>query len=190
MSSAIEPQSLSCEPKNKATTSPDTGESAPLEATPCRGGVNFSIFSRHASRVELLLFDQDDDAKPARLIPFDPFLNGTYFYWHVFVPRLIMGQIYAYRIGGPFDPVNGLRFDSEKVLLDSYGKGVTVPKGYSREAAASVGDNTAGAMKSLLVDPSLYDWEGDAPLRQPSSRTIVYGNACPRFYPSSELQYC
>jgi len=151
-----------------------TGESAPLGATPCKGGVNFSIFSRHASLVELLLFDRVDDAQPARVIRFDPFINRTYFYWHVFVPSLKVGQIYAYRVGGAFDPSNGLRFDADKVLLDPYSKGVAIPRGYSRNAAARSGSNAATAMKSLVIDPSVYDWDGDLPLRHPSSRTIVY----------------
>ena len=67
-----------------------------------------------------------------------------------------------------------MRFDRAKVLLDPYGHGVVVPKGYSREAASREGDNTATAMKSVVVDPSAYDWEGDAPLKRPSARTIVY----------------
>jgi glycogen operon protein len=84
------------------------------------------------------------------------------------------GQIYAYRADGPYDPENGQRFDSAKVLLDPYGRGVVVPKRYSRDAAHREGDNTATAMKSLLVDPSTYDWEGDEPLNRHSSRTIIY----------------
>jgi glycogen operon protein len=154
--------------------SSEAGESAPLGATPSPGGVNFSIFSRHASHVELLLFDREDDAQPTRVIPFDPSTNRTYFYWHVFVPGLKAGQIYAYRIGGPFDPANGLRFDSDKVLLDPYAKGVVVPNAYSRNAAARPDDNAATAMKSLVIDPAAYDWEGDLPLHRPSSQTIVY----------------
>jgi glycogen operon protein len=90
------------------------------------------------------------------------------------VPGLKVGQIYAYRIGGPFDPANGLRFDSEKVLLDPYSKGIAVPRAYSRNAAARAGDNAATAMKSIVLDPAVYDWEGDSPLRRPASRTIVY----------------
>jgi len=174
MSSVIEPQSLACEPTSKAKISTDAGESAPLGATPCQDGVNFSIFSRYASRVELLLFDREDDAQPARVIRFDPFKNRTYYYWHVFVPGLKAGQIYAYRIGGPFDPANGLRFDSDKVLLDPYSKGVAVPRRYNRYAAARAGDTAATAMKSVVIDPVAYDWEGDQPLRHASSRTIVY----------------
>jgi isoamylase len=158
----------------KAELPTDAGGSAPLGATPCPGGVNFSIFSRRASHVELLLFDREEDTQPARVIQFDPSTNRTYFYWHVFVPGLQAGQIYAYRIAGPFDPENGLRFDSDKVLLDPYSKGVAVPRAYSRDAAARAGDTAATAMKSVVIDPSVYDWEGDVPLRHPASRTIVY----------------
>ena len=150
------------------------GQSAPLGSTVRQGGVNFSIFSRKASRVELLLFDRDDDARPQRVIPIDPATNRTYHYWHVFVPGVKSGQIYGYRIHGPFDPVNGLRFDPNKILLDPYGRGVVVPENYDRDAASKGGDNTATAMKSAVVDLSAYDWEGDEPLRRPSTQTIVY----------------
>jgi glycogen operon protein len=151
-----------------------TGKSAPIGATPSDGGVNFSLFSRHASGVELLLFDREDDARPACVIQLHPFTNRTYHYWHVFVPDLQPGQIYGYRVEGPFDPSSGMRFDATKVLLDPYGRGVTVPAHYSREAAARGGDDAAIAMKSVVIDPYAYDWEGDLPLRKPSSRTIVY----------------
>jgi glycogen operon protein len=174
MSSAIETQFKLTDTNNKARISTVTGESSPLGATPCQGGVNFSIFSRHAFYVDLLLFDREDDAREARLVRLDPRANRTYYYWHVFVPDLQPGQIYAYRVAGPVDPANGLRFDPAKVLLDPYGRGVTVPKNYSRETAASTGDNAATAMKSVVMDPGTYDWEGDTPLRRPSSRTIVY----------------
>jgi isoamylase len=73
------------------------GTSSPLGATPCRDGVNFSVFSKHATGVELLLFDRVDDAKAARVIRIDPAANRTYHYWHVFVPGVIAGQIYGYR---------------------------------------------------------------------------------------------
>jgi isoamylase len=136
--------------------------------------VNFSLFSRHASRVELLLFDDVEDARPARVIAIDPAANRTYHYWHALVPGVKAGQLYGYRVSGPSAPAQGLRFDPEKVLLDPYGRGVVVPKNYSRDAARRPGDNAATAMKSVVVDPSAYDWEGDAPLGLPLSRTIVY----------------
>ena len=152
----------------------DTGQSAPLGSTVYERGVNFSLFSRNASSVELLLFDQGEDARPQRVIHIDPATNRTYHYWHVFVPGVRPGQIYGYRVHGPFDAAKGLRFDPGKILLDPYGRGIVVPKNYDREAASKSGDNTATAMKSVVVDPRAYDWEGDKPLGRPSTQTIVY----------------
>ncbi len=150
------------------------GRSYPLGATNLPGGVNFSVFSRNATAMELVLFDREDDPRPARVIPIDPAMNRTYHYWHVFVPGVQPGQLYGYRVRGPFDPASGMRFDPTKVLLDPYGRGVVVPKQYSRDAARLEGDNAAAAMKSVVGDPHAYDWEGDMPLRRPSSRTIIY----------------
>jgi isoamylase len=152
----------------------EEGSSSPLGATPSPNGVNFSVFSRHATGVQLLLFDGIDDARPARVVRLDPAANRTYHYWHVFVPNVQPGQLYGYRAEGPFEPSRGMRFDSAKVLLDPYGRGVMVPGTYGRAAARLPGDNTGTAMKSVVVDVSAYDWEGDAPLRRPSSQTIVY----------------
>jgi len=150
------------------------GQSYPLGATILPDGVNFSLFSRSASAVELLLFDREDDARPSRVIPIDPAANRTYHYWHVFVSGLLPGQIYGYRVHGRWDPANGMRLDPTKVLLDPYGRSVVVPKNYSREAIRTKNENTVAAMKSVVVDSHAYDWEGDAPLRRPSSRTIIY----------------
>src|SRR5262245_41080845 len=150
------------------------GTPAPLGATPSVAGVSFSVFSRYATGVELLLFDAADAQRPARTIAFDPATNRSYHYWHAFVPDVRPGQLYGYRVAGPFDPARGLRFDREKVLLDPYARGVVVPEAYRREAASAPGDDAAIAMKSVVMDPGAYDWEGDAPLRRPAARTIVY----------------
>ena len=147
--------------------------SDPLGATIVDGGVNFSLFSRVATGVELLLFDRVDDATASRVIPISA-TDRSYHYWHTVVPGIKPGQIYGYRVDGPNAPEKGLRFDSNKVLLDPYGKGVVVPNNYDRWAACQPGDNSATSMKSLVVDPSKYDWEGDLPLQLPSSRTIIY----------------
>jgi isoamylase len=124
--------------------------------------------------MELVLFDREDDGRPSRVITIDPRAGRTYHYWHVFVPGLKAGQLYGYRAQGPFDPAKGLRFDPGKVLLDPYGRGVAVPGQYSREAAMKPGDNAGTAMKSVVVDPDSYDWEGDMPLERPCARTIIY----------------
>jgi isoamylase len=150
------------------------GRASPLGATWSEDGVNFSLFSRHATGVTLLFFDAVDDARPSRVVRLDPAVNRTYFYWHAFVPGIRPGQLYGYRVEGPFDPPTGMRFDPSKVLLDPYGRGVMVPPGYDRAAAVRAGDNAATAMKSVVVDCDAYDWEGDAPLRRPSAHTIVY----------------
>jgi len=152
----------------------ENGWSFPLGATPYPQGVNFSVFSRGATGVELLFFDGVDDSRPARVIPIDPSSNRMYHYWHVFVPGVQPGQIYGYRVDGPSDPAKGMRFDPGKVLLDPYGRGVVVPKSYTRSAAHDKGDNSGSAMKSVVVDSRAYDWEGDKPLKRPSSQTIVY----------------
>jgi isoamylase len=151
-----------------------TGKPSPLGATPCREGVNFSLYSKHATGVELLLFDHDDQAEASRVIGLNPSVNRTYHYWHVFVPGLTAGQLYGYRVHGPFEPARGMRFDPTKVLLDPYGRSVVVPERYDRDAARRSGANTATAMKSVVVNPSLYDWEDDVPLRRPSAQTVVY----------------
>ncbi len=146
----------------------------PVGATVCDGGTNFCLYSRSATGVELLFFDHEDDDKPARVERIDPSTNRTYHYWHTFVPGVTTGQIYAYRVQGPIAPERGLRFDPDKVLLDPYGRCVVVPRRYSREAAEQPGSNVGMAMKSVVIDPSGYDWEGDTPLGHPSSRTIIY----------------
>ncbi len=156
------------------TEASNRGRAFPLGATVRADGANFSLYSRSATGVELLLFDRDDDAVPARIIPLDPSINRTYHYWHVHVPGVAPGQIYGYRVHGPFDASRGMRFDPAKLLIDPYARAVAVPRNYSREAACNPGETVATAMKSVVLDPSAYDWEGDAPLRTPSSRTIIY----------------
>jgi isoamylase len=157
-----------------ATAASNTGRSFPLGATVLGEGVNFSVYSRQASRVDLLLFDDPAATLPARVIELDPRTHRTYHYWHVFVPGIRPGQIYAYRADGPFDPARGLRFDPTKALLDPYARAVIVPDGYSRHAASQYGQNNALAMKSVVVNPDLYDWEGDTQLRRPFAMTVIY----------------
>jgi isoamylase len=163
------------------------GRSFPLGATLCDGGVNFSVFSKHSTGVELCLFDRVDDARPARVISLDPRTHRTYHYWHVFVPDIAPGQLYAFRVHGLHDPANGLRFDASKMLLDPYGKCVARPAGYRRAAACEAGDNAPTAFKSVVVDLGAYDWEGDAPPRRPFERTVIYEMHIGRFtrHPSS-----
>ena len=136
--------------------------------------MNFSVYSKSASLIELLLFDQEAAPKPSRVIPLDPARHRTYQYWHAFVPGLKPGQIYGFRASGSPAPAEGIRIAPDKVLLDPYGLAVAVPPGYSRQAAAEPGDNTRSAMKSIVADPGAYDWEGDEPLRRPWVETVIY----------------
>src|SRR5262245_14882593 len=153
---------------------PTPGKPYPLGATLLDGGVNFSVFSRNATGMDLLFFDRVDDRQPSHTIRFNPGVNRTYHYWHLFVPGVGSGQIYGFRAQGPFDPSQGMRFDSSKVLLDPYGRGVVIPAQYTRDAVHRPGDDAGTAMKSIVIDCSEYDWEGDVPRRRPASKTIVY----------------
>src|SRR5262249_32746585 len=137
-----------------------SGASAPLGATVRDGGVNFSVFSKDAELVELLLFNDGNAIRPAEVIPLAGDQHRTFHYWHVFVPGLQPGQVSAYRAHGPFAPDRGCRFDAQKVLVDPYGLAVAVPDRYDRRAAAQPGDNASTAMKSVVADPNRYDWEG------------------------------
>ena len=150
------------------------GTATPIGATATPSGVNFSVYADKAEAVELLLFDSADDLQPAQVFRLNPRQHRTYHYWHVFVSGIRAGQLYAYRAIGPNAPERGLCYDADKVLLDPYGRAVAVPAAYSREAARVPGDNAATAMKSVVVDSSAYDWEGDRPLRLPIPQTVVY----------------
>ena len=164
-------------PQPAARRAPPTAEvvaSSPLGASLLPHGVNFSVFSRDAEGLDLLLFDAADDARPSRVVPFDPRKNRTDHYWHAFVPGLGAGQIYAYRASGPMDPAQGLRFDARRVLLDPYGKAMVIPKGYDRSALAHAPEQVAISPKSVVTERRLYDWEGDKRLRRPFSHTVIY----------------
>src|SRR4051812_19176931 len=150
------------------------GRSFPLGATLDRTGTNFSLFAKSSRAAQLLLFDSADAPAPSRVIDLDPRANRTYHYWHTFVPGVAAGQLYAYRISGPFDPERGLRFDPSKVLLDPYGKCIARPAARTGDAARRPGDNIATALRSVVIDPAGYDWEGDAPIRRPFAKTVLY----------------
>ncbi len=145
-----------------------------LGATPQADGVNFNLFSYHASGVELLLFDHPDADQPAAVLQLDPEINRTGSYWHIFVPGLKPGQLYGYRLKGPYEPERGLRFDPSKLLLDPYARAV-VDDPYDRSIAAQYGlENLASSMKGVVVDTATYDWEGDQPLRRSFNDAAIY----------------
>ena len=151
-----------------------SGQSFPLGATVYPDGVNFNIYSKSATAVDLLLFDAVYDPRPSHVIPLDRQKNRTFHYWHAFLTGIKPGQIYAYRAHGTNAPSRGLRFDADKILLDPYGKGIAMPARYDRDAAANPADNTPYAMKSVVVETGAYNWEGDVPLKRPFSGTIIY----------------
>lgn len=94
------------------------GVPLPMRTHEYRGGVNFAFFSRHASCVRLELFDLPEDATPARIVDLDPARNRTGDMWHVWVEGIRSGQLYAYRVDGPYQPWKGHRFNFCKPLLD------------------------------------------------------------------------
>lgn len=151
-----------------------SGDPSPLGATVMNGGVNFSIFSQRATAVELLLFEHFDDHQPYQIFSFHPVHNKTFFYWHIFIEGVSESQIYAFRVDGPFDPYQGHRFNRNKVLIEPYSRGVVYSKNYSRDDAIHPHSNVASAMKSLVVDPSRYNWEGVNSPDVPMIDTIIY----------------
>jgi isoamylase len=155
-------------------TSVTAGRSWPLGATLVDGGVNFSVWSRHATAVDLCFFDAAEDARPSQVIRLDPATHRTYHYWHAQVAGALAGQLYGWRVHGPFDPARGYRFDGQKLLVDPYGRALAVPSTYDRLAGARRGDNLGKAMKSVVADLSLYDWEGDRPLRRKTPHAVIY----------------
>jgi isoamylase len=145
------------------------GSRFPLGPTVQRQGVNFSIYSRDATRMSLLLFDHPADPNPARVIDLDPRIHRTYHYWHVFVAGVDHGQAYAWQADGLWAPERGLRFDPRNVLLDPYARGVVVPAGFRRGTPSG-----PATLQSVVIDTDRYDWEGDAPLQLPLGRTVIY----------------
>ncbi|WP_172657362.1 glycogen debranching protein GlgX [Myxosarcina sp. GI1] len=151
----------------------EKGRSHPLGAIPDRNGVNFSIFSEHATSVELLLFSRHDDPEPIQTIELDCKINKTFHFWHVYVRGLKSGAFYAYRIDGPKNIQAGYHFDPQKVLIDPYARG-NVKTLWNRADACVPGDNVATSLRSAVIDTSDYDWEGDRPLNRAMGETIIY----------------
>lgn len=150
------------------------GAPYPLGATITEYGTNFCIFSAHATSVELLLFDRCDQEKPSAVYVLDPEHNRTYYYWHILLPDVNHGQIYAYRIHGPYRPEAGHRFNPHKLVLDPYALGIACADRWNRLDAYGYHDNTATAFKAMVIDLDRYDWEGDAPLQRRFDDIIIY----------------
>ncbi|MGZ8136213.1 MAG: glycogen debranching protein GlgX [Methylococcaceae bacterium] len=149
------------------------GNSYPSGSKPNAGGVNFSIFSRHATHVELLLFETSDSDEPFQIIVLQEDINRTFFSWHIYVCKLPIGTWYTWRMDGPNKQREfGFSFDKDKQLIDPWARAVS-DKRWNRKAACEPGDNGMTAMRCVVVDDN-YDWEGDIPLRISSEKSIVY----------------
>lgn len=150
-----------------------TGSPYPHGAKATEAGVNFSILSRHASSVELVLFATAQCERPFQIISLEKEKNHTFFSWHVFVEELPVGTWYAWRFDGPSNTrESGLRFDKDKLLLDPWARAVSDHL-WNRAAACLPGDNSQHAMRAVVVDDK-YDWEGDVPLPIRSEKAIIY----------------
>ena len=163
-----------------------SGTPLPLGAHLRADGVNFAIFSRHATGVRLDLFDRAEDTTPARSIILDATRNKTGDIWHVWLEGIRPGQLYGFRVAGPYAPHEGHRFNPNKLVLDPCAKAIVPSSG--RDSRCAVGydpsspgkdlsfsdlDNTGTASK-CVVPYEDFDWQGDQPLRLPWSATVIY----------------
>lgn len=149
------------------------GRSFPLGATVQHGATNFCVFSRNCTKVELLLFDKVD-SEPTEVIELNPEINRTFYYWHILLDGITHGQLYGWRVHGPFEPKAGLFFRGDKLLVDPYARAVATPESYHPSLAVQDGDNSNTMMKSVVVNPDLYDWGDDQPPLVLPGQTVIY----------------
>ncbi len=135
------------------------GAPSPLGTYEVEGGVNFSLFSRDATRVRLELFAHVSDLKPERIFELDPSRNRTEDIWHIWVKDVRPGQLYAYRVGGPYDPEAGQLFNFDELLLDPY--------------ATAIARSREGAAKCVVACVE-FDWGDDQPPRHSWANTVIY----------------
>jgi len=179
------------------------GTPSPLGVSVQNDGVNFAIFSRNATRVRLELFDNPQDSKASKIIDFDPKLNRTGDVWHVCLKAIKHGQLYAYRVDGPYDPKAGHRFNFNKLLVDPCATAITklfpwdfdLARGYNSsvpdsDLVLSTVDNAAASPK-CVVTLEKYEWQADRSPRQPWSKTIIYETHLRGFsiHPSSGVEH-
>src|ERR1700704_2649193 len=154
----------------------------PLGATWLGNGVNFAIFSEMATSVDLCLFDNLDAPQENIRIPMTEHTDQV---WHIFLPDVRPGQLYGFRVYGPYEPERGLRFNSSKLLLDPYAKAIAGDIQWSDEMFAYVvgsengdqaqdfRDNAWAMQKSVVIDNS-FNWDGDKSPRRPLNESIIY----------------
>jgi glycogen operon protein len=149
------------------------------------------------------LFDHPEDATPARVITLDSARHRTGDIWHVWVAAINSGQLYGYRMDGPYEPGEGYRFNVHRLLLDPFATAISrVPpwnfaaaRGYDSSApepdlAPSKQDNSGSTPKCVQLNES-FDWRGDQPLRHPWSKTVIYEAHVRGFtiHPKSGVEY-
>ena len=143
-----------------------------LGATIENGGVNFAIYCKNAKRIELLLFKDPKDLSPD-IIKLDHRHKSGY-YFHVFVNGIGDGQLYGWRITEVINADINKCWDPTKVLLDPYCYRIVFPEDYSRSANCNPGSNIFCCPKSVVLDLSGYDWEGDTYPRHSFRKTVIY----------------
>jgi len=145
----------------------------PPGATPAPDGVNFAIFSPHATRVELLLYDAADSPQPFQVVTLDPDKHRSYLEWHVFVEGLWPGAHYAWRIDGPTETAaTGMRFNPRKELLDPWARGVC-DAFWDRSRASDPLEEGPCGFRAVVSDPA-FDWSGERPIPRELEGAIVY----------------
>ena len=157
------------------------GRPFPLGAMWDGDGTNFSLFSEHASRVELCLFD--DDGVEERI----DLTDRTAHNWHCYLPLVGPGQRYGYRVHGTYDPEDGHRFNPNKLLLDPYAKSILgrvqwdasnvlpyVPDASDTADLEPDDEDDVDAMPKCVVIDDRFDWEGDTPPDRPWNQTVIY----------------
>jgi glycogen operon protein len=158
------------------------GKPYPLGATYLGNGVNFAVFSEHATKVEVCLFDPED---PSRELKRYTLPESTHHVWHGFIPGLQTGTLYGFRAHGPYEPKRGMRFNPHKLLVDPYARALHGQVDFSAPVYAYVlgepdddltldtRDSAAGVPKAVVLTDD-FDWEGDRPLYTPWHRTLLY----------------
>jgi glycogen operon protein len=179
------------------------GRAFPFGAHEFGGGVNFAVFSRHATRVRLDFFDGPEDAVAARSIDLDPVRNRTGDVWHIWIQGIPRGQLYGYRMDGDYLPQAGLRFNFNKLLLDPCAIAISRMPNWDFGAACGYDPSTqkcdlaistfddAGATPKCIFTGGRFDWGDDQPPRHPASSTVIYETHVRGFtiHPSSGVQY-
>lgn len=163
-----------------------TGSPLPLGASQHGDGVNFALFSRHATRVSLELYQNPNDSSPTKVLNLDPLRHRTGDLWHVWVRGIRSGQLYAYRVDGPYQPEEGHRFNAHKLLLDPFAIAIagvsdwnfSAARGYDSSSnmtdlSFSSVDNGGTAPKCVFTYEH-FDWEGDLPPKHAISEMVIY----------------